>query len=57
VHGTLNHLLVADRIWMRRFTGEASTRDRLDAILFDDLSRAARRPRAEDARIVATSMA
>ena len=22
VHGTLNHLLVADRIWMRRFTGE-----------------------------------
>ena len=21
VHGTLNHLLVADRIWMRRFTG------------------------------------
>jgi uncharacterized damage-inducible protein DinB len=21
VHGTLNHLLVADRIWMKRFTG------------------------------------
>lgn len=21
VHGTLNHLLVADRVWMRRFTG------------------------------------
>ena len=22
LHGTLNHLVVADRIWMRRFTGE-----------------------------------
>ena len=22
LHGTLNHLLVGDRIWMRRFTGE-----------------------------------
>ena len=22
MHGTLNHLLVGDRIWMRRFTGE-----------------------------------
>ncbi|MBS0562375.1 MAG: damage-inducible protein DinB, partial [Proteobacteria bacterium] len=21
VHGTLNHLLVTDRVWMRRFTG------------------------------------
>ena len=21
LHGTLNHLLVGDRIWMRRFTG------------------------------------
>jgi uncharacterized damage-inducible protein DinB len=22
LHGTLNHLLVGDRIWMRRFTGQ-----------------------------------
>jgi uncharacterized damage-inducible protein DinB len=22
VHGTLNHLLATDRIWMQRFTGE-----------------------------------
>lgn len=53
VHGTLNHLLVADRIWMRRFTGSGDAPDRLDAILFHDLSalRAARE--AEDARIVA----
>ncbi|MCB5175588.1 DinB family protein [Microvirga lenta] len=53
LHGTLNHILVADRIWMRRFTGEGEAPNRLDAILydgFDDL-RAARE--AEDARIVA----
>jgi uncharacterized damage-inducible protein DinB len=51
VHGTLNHLLVADRIWMRRFTGSGDTPSRLDAILFDDLTdlRAARR--SEDERI------
>ena len=51
VHGTLNHLLVTDRIWMKRFTGEGDAPDRLDAILFepfDDL-RAARV--AEDERI------
>src|SRR5260221_14489054 len=52
VHGTLNHLLVTDRIWMQRFTGEGDTPGRLDAILFegfDDL-RAARG--AEDRRII-----
>jgi uncharacterized damage-inducible protein DinB len=53
VHGTLNHLLVADRIWTHRFTGEGETTLQLDAILheaFDDL-RAARGK--EDARIEA----
>ena len=52
VHGTLNHLLVADRIWMRRFTGEGDTPNRLDAVLVDSFKalRAARR--AEDERIV-----
>ncbi|ACK49779.1 DinB family protein [Methylocella silvestris BL2] len=51
VHGTLNHLLVADRIWMKRFTGEGEPPNRLDAILHDDLAslRAARQ--AEDRRI------
>jgi uncharacterized damage-inducible protein DinB len=53
VHGTLNHLLVADRIWLGRFTGSSGRPLRLDAILyerFEDL-RAARE--VEDARIVA----
>jgi uncharacterized damage-inducible protein DinB len=26
VHGTLNHLLVTDRVWMQRFTGEGGAR-------------------------------
>lgn len=53
VHGTLNHLLVTDRIWMKRFAGEGDAPDRLDAILFETFEalRAARV--AEDARIAA----
>jgi uncharacterized damage-inducible protein DinB len=52
VHGTLNHLLATDRIWMQRFTGAGDAPARLDAILFDrfDELRAARE--AEDSRIV-----
>ena len=36
LHGTLNHLLVGDRIWMRRFTGVGDAPPSLDAILHDD---------------------
>ncbi|MGO9673185.1 MAG: DinB family protein [Methylocella sp.] len=51
VECTLNHLLVADRIWMQRFTGAGEAPNRLNAILFDGFAplRAARA--AEDARI------
>jgi len=53
IHGTLNHLLVADRIWMKRFTGEGDHPKTLDAILFEQFPalRAARE--AEDRRIIA----
>lgn len=51
IHGTLNHLLVADRIWMKRFTGEGEAPDRLDAILFDDFEPLRRAREAEDRRI------
>ncbi|MHB8885719.1 MAG: DinB family protein [Methylovirgula sp.] len=53
VHGTLNHLLVTDRIWMRRFTGTGTAPQRLDAILCESLAelRAARDD--EDRRIIA----
>ena len=52
LHGTLNHLLLGDRIWMHRFTGEGEEPKQLDAILYDDFAdlRAARR--TEDERIV-----
>jgi uncharacterized damage-inducible protein DinB len=45
LHGTLNHLLVGDRMWMRRFTGAGQQPPSLDAILYDDFEslRAARR--------------
>jgi uncharacterized damage-inducible protein DinB len=51
LHGTLNHLLVGDRIWMHRFTGEGEEPSELDGILYDDFAELRRQRRAEDARI------
>jgi uncharacterized damage-inducible protein DinB len=53
VHGTLNHLLVADRIWMHRFTGEGETTQQLDAILHESFNDLRADRVVEDARIVA----
>jgi uncharacterized damage-inducible protein DinB len=53
VHGTLNHLLAADRIWMKRFTGEGEAPNRLDAILFESLPELRAARQKEDERIVA----
>jgi uncharacterized damage-inducible protein DinB len=50
--GTLNHLLVTDRIWMKRFTGDGDAPATLDAILFPDFGRLRVAREAEDARIV-----
>src|SRR3954467_1773835 len=52
VHGTLNHLLVTDRIWMQRLSGEGDAPDRLDAILFETLDELRSAREAEDRRIV-----
>src|SRR5258708_23957370 len=52
VHGTLNHLLATDRIWMQRFTGEGDAPGRLDAILFDTLAELRPAREAEDRRII-----
>jgi uncharacterized damage-inducible protein DinB len=51
VHGTLNHLLLGDTIWMTRFEGGAHPSTGLDTILFEqfDALRAARQ--AMDGRI------
>jgi uncharacterized damage-inducible protein DinB len=53
VHRTLNHVLVADRIWLKRFGARDEAPGALDAILFDELAglRAARE--TEDAGIAA----
>lgn len=51
VHGTLNHLLVADRIWIRRFTGTGDAPNRLDTILFVQFDELRDARRTEDARI------
>jgi uncharacterized damage-inducible protein DinB len=52
LHGTLNHLLVTDRIWMRRFTGMGDQPKTLNVILFDDLPSVELARREEDQRIV-----
>lgn len=51
MHGTLNHLLVTDRIWLKRLTGEGDHPDRLDAIMYEDRSRLALARADEDERI------
>jgi uncharacterized damage-inducible protein DinB len=51
LHGTLNHLLVGDRIWMRRFTGEGESPPSLDAILYDNFDQLRAARRNEDERI------
>jgi uncharacterized damage-inducible protein DinB len=51
LHGTLNHLLVGDRIWMQRFTGQGEVPPSLDAILYDDFAQLRAARRAEDGRI------
>jgi uncharacterized damage-inducible protein DinB len=52
LHGTLNHLLTADRIWMRRLTGVGDHPDKLNAILFDDLPSLHAARLEEDSRII-----
>ena len=52
VHRTLNHILAADRIWMKRFTGSGDAPTRLDEVLHDDLPALALARQAEDIRIL-----
>ena len=51
LHGTLNHLLLTDRVWLKRLTGEGEHPNRLDAILFEELKDLLRARLAEDARL------
>ena len=49
--GTLNHVLVADRVWMKRFTGEGEAPATLDTILHADFAKLRAAREAEDNRI------
>ncbi len=53
VQGTLNHLLVTDRIWLHRITGTGETYPKLDALPYPHLADLRPRREAEDARIIA----
>ena len=53
MHGTLNHLLVVDRLWLDRLRGGAASMPALDTIVFDDLSELRRARAKEDDGLVA----
>ena len=50
--GTLNHLVVTDRIWMHRFTGDGDAPRRLDSILHTALPALRLLREQEDRRII-----
>ena len=52
LHGTLNHLVVADRIWLRRMTGEGPDPKRLNEIPYEDFAELRAAREAEDVRII-----
>jgi uncharacterized damage-inducible protein DinB len=51
--GTLNHLLVTDRIWLRRLTGDGPLHVALNEIVTDELGALTALRGAEDARLSA----
>jgi uncharacterized damage-inducible protein DinB len=51
IHGTLNHIMVGDRIWLARFGGEKVSSTNLDAILYKDFDELRRVRISEDERI------
>ena len=53
IHGTLNHILLGDRIWLGRFAGREMPSTGLDAILYGDFDALWDARRLEDARIAA----
>jgi uncharacterized damage-inducible protein DinB len=53
IHGTLNHLLVGDRVWLGRIEHVESGVRALDQILYDDFGELRAAREAEDRRIVA----
>lgn len=52
LHGTLNHLLTADRIWMFRLDGKGDHPATLNATIHEDLASLREARLAEDLRII-----
>ena len=52
IHGTLNHLLVVDRLWFGRLTGTEHGIESLDQILYGDVGDLREARHAEDERII-----
>lgn len=52
IHGTLNHLLVVDRLWLYRLTGKGTSPTKLDEILYDDFQSLKQARQAEDERLL-----
>jgi uncharacterized damage-inducible protein DinB len=53
MHGTLNHIMVGDRIWLARFAGGEVPSVGLDTILYEDFAKLSAARAREDARIEA----
>ncbi|KAB8334655.1 damage-inducible protein DinB [Scytonema tolypothrichoides VB-61278] len=53
IHGTLNHIMVGDRIWMGRFESKQMPSTNLDAILYEDFDELRSVRVLEDERIEA----
>jgi uncharacterized damage-inducible protein DinB len=51
--GTLNHLLVTDRLWLSRLEGTSPRGTRLDEVLHEDFADLSAARRAQDQKIVA----
>jgi uncharacterized damage-inducible protein DinB len=53
MHGTLNHLLLTDRLWLKRLTGVGEHPNQLNAIIYEDRATLAAARADEDDRIIA----
>ena len=53
MHGTLNHFLLTDQLWLKRLTGEGEHPNELNAIIYEDRQALAAARADEDDRIVA----
>jgi uncharacterized damage-inducible protein DinB len=53
IHGTLNHIMLGDRIWMERFEGKQMSSTGLDTILYEEFDELRKARVLEDERIEA----